>query len=111
MPVTKKYDRDMVVGGTPTVNAPLAAQALETAGFKKVKISADLTQVEGVWKPMFGKLWGDISLTFAADGENTRIHLHSRAAVDNVFTLVESPGARIFAKFTDVFKPAAAVSA
>ena len=103
MPVTKKYTDGFQIGGTPHENLQNAVKALEAAGFKKINVEGALNRVQANWKPIVGTLWGDITVTFMANGTNTDVQMVSVAGVDNIYTLVKSPGKRIFEKFLDEF--------
>ena len=105
MPVKKKYEDEIRVGGAPAENIKNVSTALEAAGFKKVVTLPAASRVTGNWKPLMGTLWGDITVTLVADGPNTLVSMVSVAAVDNAYALAKSPGGRIFAKFLDAFLP------
>lgn len=112
MPITKTYEDSFTVSCDANTAWRLAVQAVQAAGFKKIKHSNEPLRVTGDWKPFIGTLWGDIEVEVQAEhgGSGSVIRLRSKAGVDNVGTLTGSPGKRIFQKFADAFNPLVAVA-
>ena len=103
MAIKKKYEDSITVGSFAEDNLSKAMKCLNAAGFKKVRQESPLLRVKGNWKPIFGTLFGDITLNFQDEGRNTRVSITIVAAVDNAYALASSPGERLKAKFLDEF--------
>lgn len=110
VPITKKYRFTAIVGADPVASVALANNALGLAGFTKVTLTADGWGVAGRYRPVFGTLWGDIAVSITSDGNATVLVLDVTAAVDNLYTLAESPGSRMAGKFLDALASLAPVS-
>jgi hypothetical protein len=103
MAIKKKYEDSVIVGGKASENLTKVISSLESAGFKKVKQEQPLLRVRGDWKPIIGTLFGDITVDLVDEGNNTKVQITIVANVDNAYSLVSSPGARLKSKFLDEF--------
>ena len=90
-----------MVAGTRDSWFDRCEQSLTSQKFKKVVVDRGLGQVRAVHHPKFGYgPYGDILLTLLPDGPNTRVEIRATANVDNVQSLVRSPGRKLI----DMFK-------
>lgn len=97
MAVRKDVDESFVVNGKREDWMKKCEEALVNNGFKDVKLSAALFQIEANYKK--ATTWGVIQITLHPEGENTKIMAKATANVDNVFALFKSPGKTIIEAF------------
>lgn len=97
MAVRKDVDESFVVSGKREDWFKKCEEALVNNGFKDVKLSTALFQIEANYKQ--ATTWGVIQLTLHPEGENTKIIAKATANVDNVFALFKSPGKTIIEAF------------
>lgn len=101
MPITKGYRFTALITVGPGRAVEMVERAMSLAGFKKVA-SRDTWTVSGKFHPIIGTLWGDLRVSITSSDQSTTVLVMDvKAAVDNVYTLAESPGTRLARKFTD----------
>jgi len=95
--VRKDVEESFVVKGNREEWLKKCEESLKDNGFKDVKVSSALFQINANYKK--ATTWGVIQLTLQPEGENTRIIAKATANVDNVFALFKSPGKTIIEAF------------
>lgn len=100
MAIRKSTEEELVVSGNRDEWMSRCADALNSAGFKKVIRDNLLFQVQADYKKLM--TWGDIVLTMLPFSETeTKIKIFSTANVDNFGALFKSPSKTIIQKFKE----------
>lgn len=97
MAVRKNVEESFVINGKREDWLKACEDSLKNNGFKDVKLSSALFQIEASYKK--ATTWGVIQITLQPEGENTRIIAKATANVDNIFALFKSPGKTIIDSF------------
>ncbi|MET4638324.1 SHOCT domain-containing protein [Mycetocola sp. 2940] len=101
MPKTKEAQAAFRVDSPVTEVFPHVETALVEAGFKRVTADAARQKVNGEWKPLFGTLWGELSVALHPLGTTTSVMVTSRAAIDNIHAATRDPNQRLFELFRE----------
>lgn len=99
MAIRKSVEDTVVVDGARDQWIARCTKALESGGFRDVKVNPTLNQIEGAYRSFFA--WGDIAVTLLPEGDRTRIVAKATANVDNVWALFMSPTKKILTAFKD----------
>lgn len=105
MPITKRYEEQILLAGEAGQLLAPVVQALGQAGFKKISTDVASRRVQAQRKPIVGTLWGDITVALIDGAQGCVATVTVNAAVDNAFTLARSPGQRLLTLFRDALMP------
>lgn len=101
MGIRKSVQEQFFVQGDATTWLPKVESAFHQQGFKNVRVTPGLGQVEAGFKPWIGTLYGDVRVTLVQHGQQTQFDVTATANVDNIFALGASPGKRLIDKLKD----------
>jgi len=102
MAIRKSVQERFSARGDVATWLPQVEAAFRQQGFKNVRVTPGIGQVEADFKPWVGTLFGDVRVTLLQQGQQTQFNVTASANVDNVFALVgDSPGKRLIDKLKD----------